>query len=826
MAGENITDISSTRRVVSPQDNGQMPQVDMGGLDSEVEVTLEPMTDAATGEQDVQPAEIPHDANLAEIMADEEGGPALLAEFGLDLIDLVDADKDSRSDWEDVFKDGLKLMGIQGSKNGELSADNREEIFEGASDLFHPLITEACIQFQSEALKAMLPPKGPVGTNVVGDETPEKLDQARRVAGFMNYLVTDDIKGYFEEHDKMLAYLGKSGSAFKKIYYSRITDKICVTYLPAEQVVVPYNAKSMSDAARIAHIEDDLSADTMAHRMASGLYRQVDITPSSETEDAVAETLAAQQGVSQTMLPDQDTYCVYEILVNTVVPSFEGDRGSLSAPYIVHVEAESGTVLGIYRNWREGDPVYERRDFYVHYPLIQSDGFYGYGFIHVLGQLAKASSSTLRQLLDAGTLSNLQGGFKRKGTRIANDGEAFTPGEYRDVEVFGDRISDSIMQLNFKEPSNVLFQLMGFLVDAGRRMVSLTDLNVGDGNQQAAGGTTIAMLERGMNVMSAVHMRLCRSQKEEFKIIARLCKEHLPEQYPYDVPGQTREVFVKDFDDRVDVIPVCDPRQFSQAQRMARAQAKLQLAQQFPHIFNEREAARDMLREIDDSNVDRLLPPEDKAEPTDPIKENMDALTGKPLKAFIQQNHEAHIGAHTAQLQNPQFQDQAQMQQALQSHIQEHMAFKYQVQMMQAMGVTDPKQLDQMPPEQIAVMAAQATQKITGQAQALAEAEQRGKEPTLEQQALMKETDNNRREIERKAAKDQMDHLIDRLNLTSDQRIAVEKILQTDRNTAMTTAAKVSKDQQDGLMTLIGHLKDYEQQSREQDDPSQIVSGQ
>lgn len=825
MAVDDIQDISSTRRVVSPEDDGRTPEVDLDALDDEVEVTLEVEGEGLlTDEDELLPPEIPHDANLAEIIADED--PSLLADFGLSLLEAVDTDKDSRSEWEEVFKDGLKLMGIQGTKSGELSADNVEEIFEGASDLFHPLITEACIQFQSEALKAMLPPKGPVGTNVVGEETPEKLAQARRVSGFMNYLVTDDIKGYFEEHDKMLAYLGKSGSAFKKVFFNRTSDKICVTYLPAEQVIVPYNAKSMTDAARITHIEDELSADTMAHRMANGLYRNVDITPSSDTEEGVEETLAAQQGRSQVEMADQDTYCVYEIHVETVVPSFEGDRGGLSAPYIVHIEAESGTVLGIYRNWREGDPIYERRNYFVHYPLVQSDGFYGYGFIHLLGQLAKASSATLRQLLDAGTLSNLQGGFKRKGTRIANDGEPFTPGEYRDVEVFGDRISDSIMQLNFKEPSNVLFQLMGFLVDAGRRMVSLTDLNVGDGNQEAAVGTTIAMLERGMNVMSAVHMRLVRAMKEEFKIMARLCRDHLPEQYPYDVPGESREVWVADFDDRVDVVPICDPRQFSQAQRMARAQAKLQLAQQFPQLFNQREAARDMLREIDDSNVDRLLPPEEAQKPTDPMTENMDALLGKPLKAFIEQNHDAHIQAHVAQLQNPEFQDQAQMAQALQAHIQEHMAFKYQVQVMQQMGIQDPKQMAQIPPEQLAMMAAQATQQVTGQAQAMAEAQARAAEPTLEQQALMQELANDKAETARKAQKDQMDFLMDRLNLTQEQRIEAAKILQKDREASMNMAADVYKDQQSNLLSLMQMIQDQQQQEQQRDTGTKILPRQ
>ena len=516
MAVDNVTELSTVRQVMSDDRSPtyELPEDEEGGVEIEVDFGGD---DTLGLMGSLEPEPVAHDENLANYIPEED-----LAEFASDLMDAVDADKDTRSEWEEYFQEGLKLMGIRGSNQGDLDADTEDELFKGASKLFHPLITEACVHFQAEALKAMLPPSGPAGTKVMGTETPEKLQQASRVQNYINYQTTTEIRGYFEEHDKLLMYLGKSGSAFKKVMFNQTNNRLEVTYLPAEDVIVPYTARSMADAERITHIERNISVSRMAHRFANGLYREVEITPSSDEDQSdVRETLDAQVGTSDTGLDAQDHYTVYTVMVDAVIPGFEDDRGGLSAPYIVHIEQESQRVLGIYRNWREGDAAYSRQDYFVHYLLVQSDGFYGYGFIHLLGQLAKGASATLRQLLDAGTLSNLQGGFKRKGTRMARDGEPFEPGEYRDVSVVGERLSDSIMQLNFKEPSTVLYQLMGFLVDAGRRMVSLTDLNVGDGNQEAAVGTTIAMLERGMNVMSAVHMRLCRAMKEELRIIAR-----------------------------------------------------------------------------------------------------------------------------------------------------------------------------------------------------------------------------------------------------------------------------------------------------------------
>lgn len=817
MGMENVTDLGEVRALLSgvPGSTDVVP-VEMEDDDGSIEIEIE-YEDGDGAEEELLPPEPEHGDNLAVFIAQLENGEAMLDEFGQQLIENIGVDKDTRSDWEDVFKDGLKLMGIKGSNTGDLDSDVEEELFKGASALYHPLITEACVQFQAESLKAMLPPSGPAGTRVVGDETPEKMEQASRVKNYLNYQATDQIKGYFEEHDKLLMYLGKAGSAFKKVMFNQTSNRIEVTYLPGEDVIIPYNARSMADAERISHIERDISMNTLAHRIANGRYRDVPVQAASDEQSEVKETLDAQQGITKG-LPDQDTYTVYCVLVDTVIPGFEIDRGGLSAPYIVHVE-ETGKVLGIYRNWREGDPVYERRDYFVHYCLVQSDGFYGYGFIHLLGQLARGASAALRQLLDAGTLSNLQGGFKRKGTRIANDGEGFEPGEFRDVETISERISDAIMPLKFNEPSNVLYQLMGFLVDAGRRMVSLTDLNVGDGNQEAPVGTTIALLERGMNVMSAVHMRLCRAQKEELKIIARLCSEHLPEEYPYDVPGQSRKVFKADFDDRVDVLPICDPRQFSQAQRIARAQNKLQLAQQFPNRMNQTEALRDMMREIDDSNIDRIIPPEQEMEPTDPMQENMDLVTGKPVKAFLEQNHEAHIKAHMAQLQNPSYQDNGQMKAAAMAHIQEHMAFDYKVKIMQTLGIKDPEQLKQIPPEQLAVAVATATEQVTGQAQALAEAEARAAEPTFEQRMLEAEMQNDAAEIQRKSAADQREFLVN-----------TAKVKQDDRDAEMRAVAGLAKVLQDGqakdvsnVVSLLSALQNANQKEQTRDKTTSIM---
>jgi hypothetical protein len=800
----NIVDLSSARFITPglPADT-EAPVYDMGDGDLEIEVDFGGVDEEAED----TPPEVAHGDNLAAYMDEDD-----LRVFGQELLADVDADKDTRAEWEEVFQRGLRLMGIKGSDSGDLDAET-ETLFEGASELFHPLVTEACVHFQAESLKAMLPPHGPAATKIVGVETPEKMQQAARVKSYLNYQTTNEIKGYFEEHDKLLMYLGKSGSAFKKITFNRTKQRIEVTYLPAEQVIVPYTARSMADAERIAHIESNISSNTMAHRIAEGLYLDLEITPQGERMNETQEVLDKQQGVQANTLPDKDYYEVVCVLVDTVVPGFESDRGGLSAPYIVHIERESGSVLGIYRNWREGDPVYERQDFFVHYPLVQSDGFYGYGFIHLLGQLASGASAALRQLLDAGTLSNLRGGFKRKGTRIDRDGEPFTPGEYRDVSVAGDRISDSIMQLNFQEPSNVLYQLMGFLVEAGRRMASLTDLNVGDGNQEAPVGTTIALLERGMNVMSAVHMRLCRAQKDELQIIARLCAEHLPEEYPYEVPGADRTIFKADFDDRVDIIPICDPRQFSQAQRIARAQNKLQLAQQFPKDVDTHEAVRDMMMEIDDSNIDRIVPPKQEAKPTDPIKENMNAIMGAPLKAFVEQNHKAHIQAHRAQLENPDLQDNQQMHAALMAHIQEHMAMDYQVQMMQILGVQDPAQLEQLPPEQLAVAAAQATAQITGQAQALAEAQARAAEPTFEQRMLEAEMQNDQAEIQRKARADANKLVVELAKIKQDDRDAE---LQAAADVASLQSQQRNADVQN-FVSLVTALQNQNQREQQRD---------
>lgn len=752
------------------------------------------------------PPETQHDDNLAEIVADL--APQQLQDLGNSILEDVDSDKESRADWEKVFEEGLVLMGIKGSDEQRDELADTTEIFEGASQLYHPLITEAVTQFQSEAIKAMIPPKGPVDTHIMGVETNDKKEQSKRVRNFMNYLLMVEMDDYVEEHDKMLMYLGKSGSAFKKIWFNPVTSKIEIAYYTAEQIIVPYSATSLAKAPRITH-KETISRSTFEHRVASGMYRDVEVQPAAMAYDTagVQEALEAQEGRSRPEgLTDQDEYCVCEVHVDTVIPEFEGDRGGLTAPYIVHIEESTGEVLAIYRNWAEGDPLFERKEYFTHYPLIQSEGFYGYGFIHLLGSLARAATAALRQILDAGTLSNLQGGFKKRGTRLADDGKPWTPGEYRDVDSMTDDIRQAIMPLQFKEPSSVLYQLLGFLVDAGRRMVSLTDINVGDGNQEAPVGTTVALLERGMNVMSAVHMRMCRAMHNEFQIVNRLCGEHMSE-YPYQVRGAEETVLAKDFDGSVDVVPICDPRQFSQAQRIARAQNKLQLAQQAPQVFNVREAYRNMLAEIDDSDIDRMIPPEEEAEPTDPMQENSDAIMNKPLKAFMQQNHDAHIQAHRAQLENPQLQDMGQAQQALQAHIQEHVSMRYQVQMMQAMGVQDPSQLQNVDPEQMAVMVAQAAQQVTGQAQAQAEAEQRAEEPTIEQQVLMEETQNDRMETQRKAQADQMQHQREMAEMMQDDEQHWSDVAQKDRSSRRQTAVQAYRanldNEQKGMANLI-----------------------
>lgn len=744
------------------------------------------------------------DSNLAEYIDELE-----LRKISMKLTEAIHEDHKSREDWYDTFQRGLKIMGITGSKSSEKVGEGP---FEGASDVFATLITDAVVQFQSLAYKELMPETGPANVKVVGDITPQKTAQATRVKDYLNYQCTVEIPEFGDEYDRMLAYIGKAGSAFKKTFRNPVTNKTESPYVQAEYVVVPFGAQSLRKSPRVTHVMP-MSQQTVDDYISVGYYRDVATAVSqlpADTED-VRETLAEQQGVNirNTLNIDEDRV-ITETLVKLKIPGVnEGtDR---AVPYRVSIDAGTGNVLAIYRAFREGDPNFEAEQNFSHYALVQSDGFYGYGFIHLLLQLNRASTSLLRQMIDAGTLATFQGGFKRKGVKMARAEEALKPGEFRDIDGgFSDRITDDIMQLNFAEPSNVLFSLLGFLTDTARRMTSNADLNVGQGNQEAPVGTTIALLERGMQVSSAIFKRLIRGQTAELRIMARIASDYATDKgYPYAIAGAEGNVMQADFDDRIDIIPISDPENFSQAQRIAKAQFSLQLAQQFPQMHDDRAVVEAMYEAAGIKQYRQFLPEPQEAQPLDPMSEAVNALMGTPLRAGLTQDHEAHIRAHTAALQNPELASNEPAMAALQAHIQEHVAMRYQVQMMQALGITQ-QQIEQAGAQldQYAAQIAEASQQITGQAQANAEAMAAAQEPDTSLQIAQINAGVMQAETARKAKADQQKFILEMSKsdkdtqqkareLTAEIRMHREKLAQQDREAELSATADIIKLRQD-----------------------------
>lgn len=722
---------------------------------------------------------------------------------GANLLTDVMSDHDTRSDWLNTFKNGLKLMGING--DGKATADSGEP-FEGASNVFMPLITDAVVQFQSMAYKELMPTDGPANVKIVGTITPDVKAQAQRVTDFLNYQCTGGIPDFEEDYDRMLHYLGKSGDAFKKTYQDPVTGTTESPYIRSEYIIVNYGAESLRRAPRVAHVEP-VSLQTVENRQAAGYY--IDVTTSEGTLPAttaeVQDGLDAQQGVTakhtfRSVYGNDADRILVEVLVSLKLEGIDVDR---AVPYRVTIDTGSGNVLSIYRAYRESDPKFEAVQNLSHYTLVQSDGFYGYGFIHLLGQLSRSSTAVLRQLIDAGTLSTFQGGFKRSGVEMARSEDPLAPGEYRDIKnSYSDNLSQDIMPLTFKEPSGVLFQLLGFLTDVARRMTSNTDLNVGQGNQEAPVGTTIALLERGMQVSSAIFKRLIRGQTAELKIIARLARDNTSEDgYPFQVHGRDVNLMKADFDDRIDVLPICDPENFSQAQRMAKAQFSLQLAEQFPDQHDKRQALINIYEAAGIKDFESVLPEPQQAQAADPLTEVTNALHGKPLKADIKQHHDAHIQTHSAALQNPDLAQNQGAMQALQAHIQEHVAMKFMVQMLQKLGLK-PEQLEQAGPqlEQMAPQIAQAAQQVTGEAQAKAQAEQaqaQGSESiqiaTMNAQAMNAETQRKAKDDDNKFSIEQAKLSAGQQQVASkmanDMRIAREKIAQQDRSAELKATA-------------------------------------
>ena len=606
-----------------------------------------------------------HDANLAEIL-DE----ATLGEISSDLRGKYEEDLESSAEWRETYTKGLDLLGIK--------YQERTEPFQGASGVTHPLISESVTQFQAQAYKEMLPAGGPVRTKVLGMETREKQDQATRVKEFMNYQITEIMEEFDPDTDQMLFYLPLSGSTFKKVYFDATKNRAVSKFVPSEDLIIPYSATDLATSPRVTHVLR-MDENEVRKLQVAGIFKDVDISSSELEEDPVKDKINEIEGVSKSY--SDDMYSILEIHADLDIEGFEdlgadGQPTGIKLPYIVTIDHGSGKILSIIRNYDQNDPTKRKRQYFVHYKFLPGLGFYGFGLIHMIGGLGRAATSILRQLIDAGTLANLPSGFKARGIRIRNDDEPLSPGEFRDIDAPGGSIRDSIIPLPFKEPSGTLAQLLGSLIEGGRRFVSIADQQISNMNQEMPVGTTVALLERGMKVMSAIHKRLHYSQKTEFRLLARIFSENLPPIYPYEVSGASAEVKMQDFDGRVDILPVSDPNIFSMAQRVTLAQTQLQLAQSNPQLHNLHAAYQRMYQALEVQNIEQILPPEPQPQPMDPSIENAMILQGKKAQVFPPQDHDSHIASHVALMQSTLVQTSPPALSVFYSHIFEHLSFK------------------------------------------------------------------------------------------------------------------------------------------------------
>jgi len=671
------------RPSISLVDSGLM----QGGPDEElpeIEVDIETIEDFEGGAEVIEDGEggatiqalvsqmeeqaeelIEHEANLAEYLED-----GYLGELSSELRASYEEDMDSRSEWEDTYTKGLDQLGIK--------QEERTQPFAGASGVTHPMIVESVTQFQAQAYKELIPAGGPVRTQLLGLKDPAREDQATRVKDFMNYQIMDVMEEYDPDMDQLLFYLPLSGSTFKKVYFDEAKQRAVAKFVPAQDLVVPYMASDLQTSPRVTHV---LRMDTNEIRkmQVAGFYRDIEITASEGEADEVRQKVDEIQGTSKTY--SDDTYTLLEMHIDLDLEGFEdmtpeGEPTGIQLPYIVTIDEGSGKILSIRRNFDEGTLLAKKRQYFVHYKFMPGLGFYGFGLIHMIGGLGRAATSILRQLIDAGTLANLPAGFKARGVRVRNDDEPLQPGEWRDIDAPGGNIRDAIIPLPYKEPSGTLSQLLGALIEGGRRFISLADQKTGDMNSEAPVGTTVALLERGMKVMSAIHKRLHYAQKTEFRILARIFAQNLPQEYPYDVAGAEKTIMASDFDDRIDVIPVSDPNIFSMAQRVTLAQTQLQLAQSNPQIHNLNAAYKRMYQALEVQNIDEILPPPPEPQPLDPAIENARALMGETLRTFPDQDHDSHIKIHLMFMKTPLVSTSPQVMGTFYAHLQEHISQK------------------------------------------------------------------------------------------------------------------------------------------------------
>ena len=760
------------------------------GIDG-LEIQIEPKEESADD----------FDANLAEYLSEGE-----LTEIAGDLLGDVESDVGARKEWMQTYTDGIELLGMK--------IEERTEPWEGACGVYHPLLSEALVKFQAETVMETLPPAGPVKTVIIGKETAEKMAAADRVQKDMNYQITEEMPEYRPEHERMCWGLGLSGNAFKKVYFDPSLDRQVSLFVPAEDLIVPYGASDLQTAERVTHVMRKTENELRKLQVA-GFYRDIDLGTPSTAFDEVEKKIAEKQGFRAT---SDDRYKILEIQVNLNIEGFEdkdkdGEPTGIALPYIVTIEKGTQQVLAIRRNWRPEDETKQKRQHFVHYGYVPGFGFYCFGLIHLVGAFAKSGTSLIRQLVDAGTLSNLPGGFKTRGLRVKGDDTPISPGEFRDVDVPSGAIKDNLMTLPYKEPSQVLYSLLGTIVEEGRRFASAGDMKVADMSANAPVGTTLAILERTLKVMSAVQARVHYSMKQELVLLKDIIRDYTPEEYNYDPEEGSRKAKKSDYD-MVAVIPVSDPNAATMAQKIVQYQAVLQLAQNAPQIYNLPQLHRQMLDVLGIRNAQKLIPLQEDQKPRDPITENMDVLAMKPLKAFIYQDHESHITAHMNFMndpltmktigQNPQAQ---MMAAALQAHIAEHFGFKYRQMIEQQLGAPLPylKDEDETIPEeyevQLSKLVAQASQQLLQQNQvqiAQQQAVQQAQDPIIQMQ--QQELQIRAQDVQRKAQKDQADVMLkqEQLNIER-ERIATQAELESTKAGIKMSADKDKLDRQNQL---------------------------
>jgi len=768
--------------------------------DGGAEINFDPRAVVGQGGQN-------HEENLAEFLDDD-----VLKEIGSEVLESYSDYKSSRSDWEDTYIKGLDLLGFK--------YENRSEPFQGASGATHPVLAEAVTQFQALAYKELLPASGPVRTQIIGKVNQAKEDQSERVKEFMNYQLMVEMKEYEPEFDQMLFNLPLSGSTFKKVYFDSLLNRCVSKYVPAEDLYVPYAATSLDDAESIIHSIKMTGNDILKYQL-SGFYKDVDIVDSVYSPTDVEEK---KDNISGRSTSHDEIYTLLEAHCDIDLDGFndigtDGEQTGLKLPYIVTVDEGSGTVLAIRRNFDAQDPSKKRRDYFVHFKFLPGLGFYGFGLIHMIGGLSRTATAALRQLLDAGTLSNLPAGFKMRGIRVRDEAQPLQPGEFRDVDAPGGNLSDAFMPLPFKGPNATLLQLMDVVVGAGQRFASIADMQVGDGNQSAAVGTTVALLERGSRVMSAIHKRLYASMKSEFMLLAKTFKTYMPPVYPYDVIGGARQIKQTDFDDKIDIVPVADPNIFSQTQRITVAQTQLQLAMSNPKMHNMYQAYRDMYEALGVKDVDLILKKKQPVQPMDPAMENMAALSGTEFKAFPGQDHKAHMDAHLSFMGTMIARTNPQVLGLLQKNILEHITlmgqeqiqleFKEEMQQlqqmtaqMQQMGPPNPQNPQFMAMQQQIQSITQTMESRKAQliAETMAEYLEEEKKVLnqIDSDPLLKlkseEVQLKAKEEERKREEGETKAEMDALKLVSNRQIAEDKLQQDDNHAKLRASVSLAKD--------------------------------